>query len=115
MSKLVPHIGNQVTFTNPTTGEPHRGRILDEIWAQEPFEFPSVAPSDAGWREGAFVTQLIEWDGGHRSVRFTYYLRPERGGEEAWYFAGQYAPSMDLAAYQSLLTKLDRTRPEWRP
>ncbi len=98
--------GYPVVFTNPTTGEPTTGQILDEVWAKEPEGFPETAPENNGWREGAFVAQLIEWPDGDRSVRITYYLRPEGGGPNTWYFGGQYAPSMSLDYYQSLLKKL---------
>jgi hypothetical protein len=76
------------------------------VWAREPEEFGQFAPLNDGWREAAFVAQMIDWGGGYRSVRFTYYLRPEGGGPESWYFGGQYAPSMSLDEYRTLLLKL---------
>jgi hypothetical protein len=61
MAKLTRHPpGYPVVFTNPTTGEPVQGQILEEVWALEPEEFPPVALSNDGWREAAFVAQLIE-------------------------------------------------------
>ena len=110
MAELTSHIGNRVTFTNPTRREPEYGLIQDEIWAREPNEFADIAPPDNGWREGAFVVQLIRLNDGYRSIRFTYYLRPEGGGRNTWYFGGQYAPSMGLDDYRSLLGKIGRTR-----
>ena len=95
-----------VTSSNPSTGEPVVGRIVDEVWAKEPNQFANLAPADEGWRESAFVAQLIEWPGGYRSVRITYYLRPEGSGENSWYFGGQYSSSMDLEQYRSLMAKL---------
>lgn len=115
MAKLFRHPpGWPVTFTNPTTGEPCQGHIVDEVWAREPDEFLDYAPANDGWREGAFVAQLIEWEDKYRSVRFTYYLRPEGGDSKSWYFGGQYAPSMSLDDYRSLLAKLNgRRNPDW--
>jgi len=107
MAKLQKHpVGYPVTFTNPTTGEPVSGRILDEVWAREPQDFSETAPHDDGWRQGALLAQLIEWPGGYRSVRITYYLRPEGGGPDTWYFGGQYAPSMSLDDFHTIMTKL---------
>ena len=107
MAKLSRHpAGYQVVFTNPTTGAPEYGQILDEVWAKEPDQFGPTALPDAGWREGAFVAQLIKWKHGHQSVRITYYLRPEGGGPDTWYFGGQYSPSMDLNEFRELFGKL---------
>jgi len=99
--------GYEVVFKNPTTKEPYVGTIVDEVWATEPEEFGETALTDnGGWREGAFVAQLIEWPNGHRSVRFTYYLRPEGSGSDSWYFGGQYAASMGVKDYRQLMEKL---------
>lgn len=107
MTKLTRHpAGHPVVFTNPTTHQPFQGQILDEVWAREPEEFPPVAPASHGWREGAFVAQLIKWSTGEQSVRITYYLRPEGGGPDTWYFGGQYAPSIELDEFRSFLEKL---------
>jgi hypothetical protein len=107
MAKLLRHDpGHPVVFTNPETGQPEYGEILDEVWAREPEEFEGEAPSDGGWRQAAFVAQLIKWQNGYRSVRITYYLRPEGGGPGTWYFGGQYSPSMSLDEFRSLMTKL---------
>lgn len=107
MAKLQRHaVGHPVTFSNPTTGARETGRILDEVWAKEPHEFSANSPDYDGWREGAFVAQLIEWPGGYRSIRITYYLRPKGGDETSWYFGGQYAPSMSLDEFRDLFRKL---------
>ena len=116
MGKLFKHNppNDQVTFTNPTSSEPVQGRILEEVWAIEPECFGAEAPHSDGWREPAFVVQLIEWQPDNfRSVRFTYYLRPEGGGPHSWYFGGQYAPSMGLEEYVSLMDKLKNK--DWQP
>jgi len=112
MAKLTRHPpGHPVTFTNPTTGDPIQGRIVDEVWAVEPDDFGPLAPdTNDGWREAAFVAQLIEWPEAYRSVRFTYYLRPQGGGSGSWYFGGQYAASMSLEEYRSRLGKLQQKR-----
>jgi hypothetical protein len=109
MAKLTKHPpGYPVVFTNPTTGEPVQGQIVDEVWATEPDEFGPVASANDGWREGAFVAQLIEWPDGYRSVRITYYLRPDGTGPDTWYFGGQYSASMGLDEYHSLIGKLQQ-------
>lgn len=102
-------VGYPVTFKNPTTKEPFVGLILDEVWAKEPGDFAPTAPTEnAGWREGAHVAQLIEWPNGNRSVRITYYLRPEGGDSDSWYFAGQYSSSMPIEDFRSLFDKLEQ-------
>ena len=107
MAKLTKHPpGYPVVFKNPTTGKAARGSIVDEVWALDPEEFDDVAIAHDGWREGAPVAQLIEWANGDKSVRITYYLRPHGGGADAWYFGGQFAATMDIDAYRSLLNKL---------
>ena len=57
MAKLTRHPpGHPVTFTNPTTGDPIQGRIVDEVWAVEPDDFGPLAPdTNDGWREAAFA------------------------------------------------------------
>lgn len=111
MAKPTRHSpGHPVVFTNPTTHEPIQGRIVEEVWATEPEDFPPIAPPNDGWREGAFVAQLIEWPGSYQSVRITYYLRPEGGGPDTWHFGGQFAASMSLDEYRSLLGKLQQKR-----
>jgi len=32
-----------------------------ERWAKEPEEFSEFAPENNGWREAAFLAQLIDW------------------------------------------------------
>ena len=99
--------GHPVRFRNPTTGEPGVGRIIDEVWAVPPENFSRTAPKNHGWREAAFVAQLVEWYGTRR-VRITYYVRPEGGGLNSWRFAGQYSPFMSLKEFRSLLGGLNR-------
>jgi hypothetical protein len=61
MGKLTKHsFGYPVTYTNPTTGERVTGKIIDEAWAIEPEDFGPIAEPNNGWREGAFVAQLLE-------------------------------------------------------
>jgi hypothetical protein len=93
-------------FTNPETGEKIEGKILDQVWATEPADFEPRAPENAGWRQGAFVAQLIEWPGTERRVRFTYWLRKEGSGPNEWHFGGQYSASMGLEEFHALLGKL---------
>ena len=69
-----------VRFTNPTTRQKETGRILAEVWSKEPETFTEAAPENYGWREAAFVAQLIEWANNYRSVRITYYVRPAGAG-----------------------------------
>lgn len=108
MSKLEKHrAGWQVKFTNPSTKQVDTGKIVEEVWAREPEDFEETAPANDGWRQAAFVAQLIEWGGGYRSVRITYYLRPERGRPDSWYFGGQYSPSMSVEDFHGLLKKLN--------
>ena len=110
MARLKRHPpGHQVTFKNPTTKEKTYGKIVDEVWAKEPEEFDEEAPDNGGWREGAFVAQLFEWPY-HRSVRITYYIRPEREGPDSWRFGGQYSSSMSLEEYRSLFRKLQKKK-----
>lgn len=77
MAQLLRHKkGHPVRFRNPTTGKYSEGCcILDEVWAVAPKRFPRIAGKNGGWRQAAFVTQLIDWYGTRR-VRFTYYVRP---------------------------------------
>lgn len=98
--------GRTVTFRHPDTGEKVVGKIIDEAWAIEPDEFEEYAPENYGWRQGAFVAQLVEWPEAGPRVRITYYLRPEGGGAETWYFGGQYSASMSLDEFRSLMRKL---------
>jgi len=70
--------GYPVRFRNPTTGEYTEGEMLDEVWAKAPETFSRIAPKSYGWRQAAFVAQLVKW-AGNRRVRITYYVRPERG------------------------------------
>lgn len=108
MARLRRHAeGHPVKFRKPGGGQQAAGQILDEVWAREPEEFAERAPANDGWREAAFVAQLIDWGGGYRSVRVTYYLRPEGGGPDGWYFGGQYAASMSMEEYRSLLNRLN--------
>ena len=56
MARLSKHAaGYPVVFTNPTTGEPTHGKILDEVWATDPDNFAPTAPPNDGWREGGPV------------------------------------------------------------
>ena len=109
MGQLARHPkGYPVSFTNPTTGERTEGCCIDEeVWAIPPEKFPRVAGKSYGWRQAAFVAQLIDWYGTRR-VRFTYYVRPEGGGRNSWKFAGQYSPLMSLKEYRSLLRGLKK-------
>jgi hypothetical protein len=101
--------GHPVTFSNPTTKTPVIGHIQDEVWVTEPERFERTAPKNGGWRQAAFLAQLIDWEDGHESVRFTYYLRPEGGGPSSWYFGGQYSPSMSLREFRLLVSKIAKT------
>lgn len=108
MAQLRKHsAGHPVTFKNPSTRQPVIGHILDEVWADDPESFGLVAPASDGWRQAAFVAQLVRWPGNRDRVRFTYYLRPEGGGPNSWYFGGQYAPSMSIAQYRTLIKSLN--------
>jgi len=98
--------GYPVTYTNPTTHERVTGKIIDEVWAIEPERFGPIAEPNDGWREAAFVAQLIKWPHRYKSVRLTYYLRKEGEGEDAWYFGGQYAADMGVKDFRTLLEKL---------
>jgi hypothetical protein len=95
-----------VTFRNPTTGEPESGRVLDQIWAKDREEFCETAPESGGWREVAHTAQLIEWPDGNKSVRITYWARKSGGGPSDWYFAGQFASSIDLPDFHRFLARL---------
>lgn len=109
MAKLFRHpVGHQVALRNPTTGKESVGRILDEVWLQEPEEFTPIAPKNDGWREGAPVVQLIEFpsENNRRYVRFTYYVRQEGQDAESWRFGGQHALFLPVEDYRMLLTKL---------
>jgi hypothetical protein len=107
MAKLRRHSpGHPVNFRNPTTQVPVVGSIVDEVWIQEPDSFAAHASANGGWREAAFVAQLIQWPGNELRVRITYYLRPEHGGADSWYFGGQYAPSMGVEQLKTLIAKL---------
>ena len=110
MGKLIRHpVGHKVTFRKPGTGEIVIGKILDEVWLREPEEFLPVAPPSNGWREGAPVIQLIEWppsEGGVKEVRFTYYVREEGQDADSWHFGGQYALSLNVEDYRTIMEKL---------
>jgi hypothetical protein len=107
MAKLRKHEpGHPVRFTNPTTGQKVEGHIVDEVWPVSPEEFSETAPDSEGWREAAFVAQLVDWGADNRRVRFTYYVRSGGEGANSWRFAGQYAPSMSLDEFRVLLRKL---------
>jgi hypothetical protein len=43
-------------------------------------------------------------------VEIGYYLRPEGGGPNTWYFGGQYAASIGLDEFRCLLNKLQQKR-----
>jgi len=96
----------EVTFRNPTTGAFETGRVLDQIWATDPEEFSEIAPESGGWREVAHTAQLIEWPEGNKSVRITYWARQSGAGSNSWYFAGQYASSIDLPDFHKFLARL---------
>ena len=102
--------GHPVRFKNPTTGEYTEGCcVLEEVWATAPESFKRSAGKNAGWRQPAFLAQLIDWYGTRR-VRVTYYVRPEGGGRNSWKFAGQYSPLMSLKEFRSLLKGLKNKR-----
>ena len=107
MAKLIKHpAGWRVTFRHPDTKELVVGEIVDEVWAVDPEEFEEHAPENSGWRQAAFVAQLVEWPESGRRVRITYYVRPEGGGPHTWRFGGQYAASMSVEEFRSLVGKL---------
>lgn len=109
MCKLARHpVGHPATSRNPETQEVVSGQILDEVWVKEPNEFSESADYNDGWREPAFLAQLIEWPGRHRRVRITYYLRPGGAGPDKWYFGGQYSPDMSLEEFHQLIAKLQQ-------
>ena len=97
------------TFKHPDTGEPLQCQILDRVWIKEPQSFARFAPKKGsyGWRQAAFVVQLIDWDG-HKKVRFTYYLR--RPGTGNFYFGGQFSPVMSIREYRAMMKKLSRKK-----
>ena len=96
--------GYQVKFTNPTTRQPVYGRIIDEVWATDPGEFQEYASDDGtGWREAAFLAQLMDWGDNTLRVRITYYVRPAGSDSVAWKFGGQYAPSMSLEECRAIV------------
>ena len=77
-------IGNVVEFSPPiSVGEAakRRGKIKDELWSE-------IYP-DSEWGYYIYTSQLIEWENGGRSIRITYYYRPE--GAKHWFFGGQYS------------------------
>ncbi len=107
MGALVRHPkGTPVSMANPTTGKLDVGRILAEVWPRAPEDFADTAPVASGWREAAFVAQLIAWLDGSRTVRITYYVRKEGGGPDAWTFGGQDAPIMPIEVYRLMLEQL---------
>ena len=70
-----------------------------------PEKFGPIAPKNNGWREAAYVTQLIKWYG-KPFVRFTYFVRT--GGTNRWRFAGQYSPFMPLKDFRAMLAGLKK-------
>jgi hypothetical protein len=97
--------GRPLSFRNPTTGKRGEGEIVDYVWAKMPEKFAHIAPKNDGWREAAYVAELIKWSGAS-FVRFTYFVRKE--GTKNWRFGGQYSPFMPLRDFRSLFSGLKR-------
>ena len=95
------------TFTNPKTKEKLECSVSDQVWPVEPRSFPKYAPQGYGWKQPAFVAQLIKWDGEKR-VRITYWVRNEKEGSDKWRFGGQFSPLMTLREYRAMMKKLNR-------
>src|SRR5215469_9033958 len=111
MGRLRRHTTERMRITNPKRGERDEvgAEIIDECWLREPEAFAGVADTELtreGWRESAFVAQLLEWPSGERGVRITYYARPYLGDSTSWRFAGQYAPIVSLQESRDWLHKL---------
>jgi hypothetical protein len=95
------------TFRNPSTREKLECKVKDQVWPIEPESFPKHARKKGyGWRQPAFVVQLLDWDGKKR-VRFTYWIRNENAGPEDWRFGGQYSAIMTVGVYRAMLKKLN--------
>jgi hypothetical protein len=94
-------------FTNPETGEKMECSIEDQVWPVEPGSFPRYARKGYGWKQPAFVAQLLNWDGEKR-VRITYWVRDAGGGPNDWRFGGQFSPMMTLREYRALMKKLNQ-------
>jgi hypothetical protein len=107
MGKLRRRKGRTASPRNPETGEKLNCKILDEVWAIEPEAFPRRAPKrgQEGWRQAAFVAELLEWDGTTR-IRITYWQRRPGSRPNDWSFGGQYAPMMRPDEYRALMRKL---------
>lgn len=99
--------GHLVGFTNPTTRRHAFGSLVDEVWAVNPDDpsFQETAPDNEGWRQGAFLAQLVDWDGEKR-VRFTYYVRRAGSGPNDWHYGGQYAASMSVDECRRLVEQI---------
>lgn len=94
MSKLGSRIGKPVEFKAPRSAQrlgakPHKGKIIDEVWADERQRDPPRHNHNdpACWGDYAFCSQLIEWQEGGHSIRLAYFRRP--CGKDDWQFASQ--------------------------
>ncbi len=77
-------------------GKPRKGKVVDYVDV-DPVEDP-----EWGWYY--YVSELIEWSGGGKSVRLAYYYAPH--GSNRWLWGGQYSIEDEPLVIKALI---DRT------
>jgi hypothetical protein len=105
---LATTIGKTVTFKAPkaTGGAPSRhGKVVDEVWDVDLAHHNNKAVHTQAqhqhcWGDYAFLSQLIEWDSGDRSIRMGYYMR--HCGQDGWFFASQMTIEADPSTIEAL-------------
>jgi hypothetical protein len=91
--------GAEVNFNPPEAvpdGKPRKGKVVDYVDV-DPVEDP-----EWGWYY--YVSELIEWSGGGKSVRLAYYYAPH--GSNRWLWGGQYSIEDEPLVIKALI---DRT------
>ena len=90
---------------NVPDGKPRKGRIVDELWAENRRLEGGHQQGHAAncWGEYAFCAQLIEWDKGGHSIRFAYYR--QSCGSEKWMFGSQTTVEANPEEIKSLCEK----------